>query len=239
MTTRPALSYTCQPFLYGLIFNHCHRQFGLSSPKNSVTVHLNMSERENGQLPLAKRTIRSRISSERWEQVKTAYASGIGLREIARNMGIPEGTVLARAKREGWTRQIRDAKALAKQKDMSAAAVTAMEAVVVTMQQRGQRHVERMAGVTEKVLPHLEGMESDEILLRVDQVEKLDKVARRTYGLNNDSGQSLGLRLNILNVNGDMFASDEEREAYMNAPKKPQDALTICEVTDNLREGAQ
>jgi hypothetical protein len=32
---------------------------------------------------------------------------GIGLREIARNMGIPEGTVLARAKREGWTRDIR------------------------------------------------------------------------------------------------------------------------------------
>jgi hypothetical protein len=32
-----------------------------------------------------------------WEQIKTAYASGIGLREIARNMGIPEGTELARA----------------------------------------------------------------------------------------------------------------------------------------------
>jgi len=47
--------------------------------------------------------------------MKTAYASGIiGLREIARNMGIPEGTVLARAKREGWTREIQNAKALAK-----------------------------------------------------------------------------------------------------------------------------
>jgi hypothetical protein len=100
-----------------------------------------------------------------------------------------------------------------------------MKAVAVTMRQRGQRHVERMAGVTEKVLPHLEGMEPNEILSRVDQVEKLDKVARRTFGLDNDSGQSLGLRLNILNVNGDMFASDEEREAYENAPKKPQDAL--------------
>ena len=50
-----------------------------------------------------------------WQQMKTAYASGIiGLREIARNMGIPEGTVLARAKREGWTREIQNAKALAK-----------------------------------------------------------------------------------------------------------------------------
>jgi DNA invertase Pin-like site-specific DNA recombinase len=74
-----------------------------------------MSERENGQLPLPRRRVRGRISSEVWEQVKTAYATGsIGLREIARNMGIPEGTVLARAKREGWTREIQNAKALVK-----------------------------------------------------------------------------------------------------------------------------
>jgi hypothetical protein len=78
----------------------------LFSSKISITVHLNMSERENGQLPLAKRTIRSRISSERWEQIKVAYVSGIGLREIARKMNIPEGTVLAHAKRHGWTQQI-------------------------------------------------------------------------------------------------------------------------------------
>jgi len=186
-----------------------------------LNVQANMIERENGQLPLPKRAMRSRISADIWEQIKTAYASGIGLRELGRNMGIPAGTILARAKRERWTRQIQNAKALAKRDDMSLAV---NEAVAVTMQQRGQRHVERMAGVTEKVLPHLEGMEPNEILLRVDQVEKLDKVARRTFGLNNDSGQSLGLRLNILNVNGDMFASEEEREAYKNAPRKPQNA---------------
>jgi hypothetical protein len=47
----------------------------------------------NEQSQLAKPTTRSRISPEGWEQIKTAHASGIGLREIARNMGIPEGTV--------------------------------------------------------------------------------------------------------------------------------------------------
>ncbi len=41
-----------------------------------------MSEWKNGQLPLA----RSRISADIWEQIKTAYASGIGLREIARKV---------------------------------------------------------------------------------------------------------------------------------------------------------
>ena len=47
-----------------------------------------------------------------WAEIRTAYASGLGLRELARNMGIPAGTVLARSKREGWTQQIATAKLL-------------------------------------------------------------------------------------------------------------------------------
>ena len=52
----------------------------------------------------------SRIPASTWAEIRTAYASGIGLRELARNMGIPAGTVLARSKREGWTQQIAAAK---------------------------------------------------------------------------------------------------------------------------------
>jgi hypothetical protein len=66
-----------------------------------------MGEQENGRLPLATRTVRNRISADIWDQIKPAYAAGIGLREIARNMNIPEGTVLAHAKRHGWTQQLR------------------------------------------------------------------------------------------------------------------------------------
>ena len=58
--------------------------------------------------------MRRQISAETWEQIKTAFALGIGLREIARNMKIPEGTVLARASRERWTPRIEAAKSLAK-----------------------------------------------------------------------------------------------------------------------------
>jgi len=72
--------------------------------------------------------------------MKTAFATGsVSLRELARQMNIPEGTVLAHAKREGWTQQIKSAKALVKRED-SAPAVTATEAVAITMQQRGERH---------------------------------------------------------------------------------------------------
>jgi hypothetical protein len=53
--------------------------------------------------------MRRTISNETWEQIKTGYAAGVGLREIACKMDIPEGTVLAHAKRHGWTQQIQAA----------------------------------------------------------------------------------------------------------------------------------
>ena len=77
--------------------------------------------------------MRRTITNEIWEQIKTAYASGLGLREIARNTGIPEGTVLA--------------------------------------------------GVSERGVGHIETMDGPEILKAVDEIETLDKVARRTFGL--------------------------------------------------------
>jgi hypothetical protein len=50
--------------------------------------------------------MRRKITNETWEQIRTGYAAGFNLREIARQMNIPEGTVLAHAKRHGWTQQI-------------------------------------------------------------------------------------------------------------------------------------
>ena len=142
--------------------------------------------------------MRRTISNATWAEIRTAHASGIGLREIARNMGIPEGTVLAHAKRESWTREIQNAKALAKREDASLA-VTAVEAVTATLVERGQRHLKRMAGVSERGVDHIETMDGPEILNSVDQIEKLDKVARRTFGLN-DNPYS-GFTLNVLNIN--------------------------------------
>jgi hypothetical protein len=86
-------------------------------------------------------------------------------------MNLSENTVLSRAQREGWTREIHSAKALAKRQD-SALTVSPAQAVAMTMQQRGQRHVERMAGVSEKVVSHVESLEPGVILDHIDKVEK-------------------------------------------------------------------
>jgi hypothetical protein len=111
-------------------------------------------------------------------------------------MNIAEGTVLARAKREGWTQQIQSAKALAKRED--ALVATPIEAVALSMRQRAERHVERMAGVSERAVDHIETMDGPGILNSVDEIEKLDKVARRTFGLNDAQTQH---QQSIVNVN--------------------------------------
>ena len=89
--------------------------------------------------------------------------------------------MLARAKREGWTQQIAAAKQAIALTQSNA--ITPLQSIATVMQERGQRYRERMAGVSDRVAGHLESLEADEILLHSSQVEKIDSVARRTFGL--------------------------------------------------------
>jgi len=111
-------------------------------------------------------------------------------------MNLPEGTVRARAKREGWTQQIAAAKhAIALTQSN---AITQLQLIAAVMQQRGERYRERVAGISERVIGHVESMEADEILLRSAQVEKIDNVARRTFGLDSPQAGSGAVNLNVL-----------------------------------------
>ena len=139
--------------------------------------------------------MRQQISAATWQQIQTAYASGIGLREIARNMGVSQNTVLARARREKWTEQIVVAKQHAKL--LHSNAITPMHSAAITMQERGQRYAERMAGVSEKVLPHLESMEPGDILGSSRDIELYDRFSRRNLGLEHQppSGGQINLAI--------------------------------------------
>ncbi|HJW39059.1 MAG TPA: hypothetical protein VJ420_10620 [Candidatus Udaeobacter sp.] len=59
-----------------------------------------------------------------------------------------------------------------------------------------------MAGVSERGIDHIETLDGPEILNSVDEIEKLDKVARRTFGLKDDNPYS-HFTLNVLNM-GDL-----------------------------------
>jgi len=108
-------------------------------------------------------------------------------------MGIPAGPFY---RGQNAKAQINDAKSLTKRENTSTA-VTPFEAVSAAIQQRGERHVERMAGVSERSVDHIETMGGPEILGSIDQIEKLDKVAHRTFGLNDGEAHGEQVLVNI------------------------------------------
>ena len=78
-----------------------------------------------------------------------------------------------------------------------------LKAAAMSMRERAERHVERMAGISERGVDHIETMDGSGILRSVDEIEKLHKVARRILRL--DDIQAIGqITLNVLNVSGDM-----------------------------------
>jgi hypothetical protein len=56
----------------------------------------------------------------------------------------------------------------------------------------------RIAGVSEKVVGHSESIDANEILSRRSQVDKIDTVAPRTFGLDNTASETGTLNLNVL-----------------------------------------
>jgi hypothetical protein len=71
-------------------------------------------------------------------------------------------------------------------------------AAALTMQERATRYTGRMAGVSERVLPHLETLPPSEILERARNVEQFDRFSRCNYGLDNQPPSSGPLSLNVL-----------------------------------------
>ncbi len=140
--------------------------------------------------------MRRKISGEVWDQVDVAIAAGIGCREVARNLGLPAGTVLAHSKRKGLRQQIAAAKRATQSQQSDA--ITPLQSVVATMQQRGERYVQRLAGVSERVMPHLDSMEPGEILDSARNLELFDRVARRNFGLENQPPTGGVITLSVL-----------------------------------------
>lgn len=73
-----------------------------------------------------------------------------------------------------------------------------MQSAALTMQARAERHVRRMAGITEKNLPHLESMQPAQILDSARNLERFDFVARRNYRIEDMPADSGPLNLRLL-----------------------------------------
>ncbi len=69
-----------------------------------------------------------------------------------------------------------------------------------------------MADVSEKVVSDITSMDADSILSHSSQVEKIDSVARRTFGLDSPASGSGTLNLNVLTGGRAIVQIDQKNE---------------------------
>jgi hypothetical protein len=107
---------------------------------------------------------RPAISKATWDQIKIARASGASYGQLAERTGIPKGTILAHAHRNGWTKDV----ALARPKGEGArAAPDVTDAITAILHERGQETKMKMSEFLLKAARQL--AERDDIV--VDSLE--------------------------------------------------------------------
>ena len=67
-----------------------------------------------------------------------------------------------------------------------------MQSIAAVMQERGERYREHIAGVSERVVSHVDSLEPGTIL------DQIDTIARRTFGLNDAASGQGALTLSVL-----------------------------------------
>lgn len=132
-----------------------------------------------------------------WNSLKTAYAAGVGLREMARATGISENTVLARAANEGWTQQVEAAKALVTVKvDEQSKAIGGTSAVINALQKYGDKTKLRLAKGISKGSLAVSKMSGEVIVEKAGNVKCLVDGASKLHGWGQD-GEKSGALVNI------------------------------------------
>ena len=142
--------------------------------------------------------MRRLISKEVWQQIKTGYAAGIGLREIARNMHVPEGTVLARANREGWTQQIAAAKQASASSQSNAITPSPLQSIAAVMAELGGKTKIGFAKAAHKVARHCAAEDADVLMDKSQSARHWSAIAGTVHGWNNERSAGSSLNLNVL-----------------------------------------
>jgi hypothetical protein len=141
-----------------------------------------------------------RLPESTWAEIRTAYASGIGLREIARNMGISPNSVLSRATREGWTKQVKAAMALGGVQDTTLA-VPVADAVAATLGEHSKRTRAGLARAYTRAAEHASELDGGEILERAARLKDITQGAGMIHGWSGAGGSAtiqVGVVLSML-----------------------------------------
>lgn len=131
------------------------------------------------------------------------FATGTSLRDIAKATGIPDGTLACEAARKKWAADREKVQALAKKQ------AEETQAIVLSTKEKAELWPTRVAQIADKGLKVLE-LEQPATLNEVNKLvgvlDKVDRVARRSYGLDEDANKPGNTIVNLGFLSG--FADD-------------------------------
>lgn len=132
---------------------------------------------------------RRKLPESTWQGVRLAFIAGGGLRQLAREANISEGTLLARAAREKWSQQRDEAARRAKGgngESEEAAERQQQSLAIITRETLMDLHLNNMLSVSHKLSNHANGLPTAELFQEVRKVDVADRIARRQLGLDKD-----------------------------------------------------
>ena len=136
--------------------------------------------------------------------LKEAYINGT-LLSICKDTNLQYANIIKRAKLENWPSTPSQKRA----EELSPIVARLKQAN--TPLSKGRIHAEAMAKIiSEKILPDLENQSTEQLLSNIDNIEKADKIARRSYGLDEQSANGPTLNINVLAAGLEVFTKQPE-----------------------------
>jgi len=134
-----------------------------------------------------------------WGAIKTAYLSGITLKELSVRFSVNHNTLLSRSAREKWS--VPPARFNA----MNEIPTEKTTPILLSLwTERALNIREKEYRISEKALNHAEQLSEDQIIRQADGIDKLAKIGRRATGLDKEESNKNAVNIAIL---GDFDAS--------------------------------
>jgi uncharacterized protein YjcR len=160
-----------------------------------------------------------------WGAIKTAYLSGITLKELAERFSVNHNTLLSRSAREKWS--IPPARFNAINEIPTEKTTPILHDL---WQERALSIREKEFKIAEKALNHAEQMTEDQLLAKSQAVDTLAKMGRRATGLDKEESNRNAVNIALL---GDIGISDSE-SAFYRVAKNAMDRPRVAENGHNL-----
>lgn len=119
-----------------------------------------------------------KLDPEKLAAAKLVVASGATIKETAERLGLDYEATKKRAWREGWVSGQRIAREAEKQITQQATQVATSSRV-----ERGQRYEELLSVAAERFAQRAAELDAETLISRAAAIERMDKVSRRTLGL--------------------------------------------------------